>query len=120
MTEPLQSWPVTVTQNAILGSYGENPVSTLIAFEPDRGAPLTRQGTYIPLRRIRFQSRVTFTEKDLLDTFYNTTCIQGTSRVTRKNPKTGVSQTMKFDGPPEYADGGPYGWLVTLKFWVFS
>lgn len=120
MTEPLESWPGTINQNAILGSYGETPVDTLIAFEPDRGAPLTRQGTYIPLTRIRFQSKLTPTEKAALDTFHKTTCVQGTSRVSRKNPKTGATHTMKFDGPPEYADGGPGGWLVTLKFWQFS
>jgi len=120
MTEPLETWPAAVTQNMVRGTYSETPIDTLIAFPPDRGAPLTRQGTYIPLTKIQFQSPLTYAEKTALDTFYKTTCLQGTSRVTRKDPKSGTSRTMKFDGPPAYSDAGPQGYFVALRFWVFA
>ena len=120
MPEALEAWPATITQNMIRGSYAEEIVPTLIAFTPDRGAPLTRQGTYIPLRKVKFSSELTLVQKNALDTFYNTTCVQGTSRITRKNPKSGATVTVKFDGAPAYSDAGPDMWIATLSFWQFN
>jgi hypothetical protein len=121
MAEPLEAWPAsTVTQNMIRGSYREQIVRTLKEFQVDRGAELTQQGTYIPLRIVSFQSKLSTSQKNALDTFYNVTTIQGTSRVTRKNPKDGVSRTMKFKQAPEYSDYGPGEWIASLTFYQFN
>lgn len=119
MTEPLETWPATITEDMILGTYNEKSQPALRTFQPTYGADLTQRASSMPLRRIAFSSRLTQAEKLLLDTFWETTCVTGTSRVTRRNPKTGTSKTMKFDGPPEYTDGGPGKWIVALKFFQF-
>lgn len=106
----MPTWPVTLPQSPLVGTWTESPMSNTIEVQPDVGAGISRR-----------RSTATFyngagewlliTNAQLEDfwEFYLDDCLDGSISFAMPHPVTGVSKNWKFDkssGPPSVTSMG--------------
>lgn len=103
------AWPGTIPSEPEQGSYSEQVVSNLGAFQPDVGPPTTLRRSTIKGTKIQAVFFMTSAELALFRTFFETTLGDGSLPFTWVNPIYGVSNKYMFDpnSPPNWAPLGP-------------
>lgn len=99
----MTAWPGTIPTAALVSdpSYNEDGEDNVAEQKPQVGPPLRRRRSSVPTRMLTFSTIMTFTQWDLLVTFYEQTLFDGTDFFTRPHPRTGSTITCTFQGRPK-------------------
>ncbi len=91
----------TTMESVQAGTLRTTPRKSLKEFVPDRGLPLTEPKGETRLTDMSWTTElVDQTEKTAIDTFYYTTCNQGSLRFDMTDPESGATATYKWKSPP--------------------
>ena len=93
------------------------PVDPVIRSEFENGAVLTRaRFTTVPNSWEMVYRYLSNTDKELIETFHNTTVSFGALTFTWTHPITAATPTVRFKGPPIYTaeDDGQNNWKVAF------
>jgi hypothetical protein len=102
------AWPATVPDEPDAGSYTEQYVSNLSAFQPDAGPPTTLRRSTIKSSKIQCSFFMTPAELEDFRAFFEDDLGDGSLPFTWTNPVYGVSKRYLFapDSPPQWAPIG--------------
>ncbi len=91
-------------------------------FTPDRGDDITEPKGQARLTDMSFVTKLlTQIEKTAIDTFYWTTCIQGSIKFDMTDPESAATATYKFKSPPAaQLDPGNDEYRVTVNLVRFD
>ena len=109
----MATWPLT--NYVLIDGYSENPPNNAIRSEMDEGPPKTRRMSIAARRPITVQKHLNKSQVAILDTFYDTTLVNGTIEFDWVHPRTGSSVEMMFTEPPVYESLGGTSWMVSMK-----
>lgn len=95
-------WPNSLPAAPLNGTMQTAPKSTVYAFEPEAGPPITRRNSTADVDRITMQFILTSAQRATFLTFYKDTCIQGSLSFYWDDPATKQQAEWVFD------PSGPY------------
>jgi len=100
------AWPGTVPALNVTDRYTESPGDASYHTETDAGPGKERPRPDKPNTRLTFSQLYNTTQVDDLLTYYFTTLNNGSATFVENHPRTGVSSTFKFAGPPTFQHVG--------------
>jgi hypothetical protein len=111
----MPSWP-TLPPPAI-NSFSEQSPDNTIRSSMDKGPDQVRRRTSANVRLISFSLKLTATQTETLDTFYQTSTAGGSLAFDYNHPRTGAAVQARFTQPPTYSDieGQIYNAEVSLE-----
>lgn len=103
----MATWPATLPQVPLAGSWSEQTNNVLVGFQPDVGNPMVRRKSTVAHDVVSFSMAVTKTQKITLDTFYYDTTKEGAQTFDWLDPTTDplALRTWRFVSPPSYSWG---------------
>ena len=103
----MSSWPNDIPQLPLQEGFTETPKNVVIRTQTDTGPAKTRSRYTAGVKTYSMQFLLTAAEQTSLNTFFDTTLVNGSLSFTYVNPAGGASGTFRFLGPPVY--GAPQG-----------
>lgn len=103
----MSAWPETIPALPLQEGFSETLRNVVIRTQTDSGPAKTRSRYTAGPKNYTMQFILTQTEKTALNTFFDTTLVNGSTSFTYTNPASGESGTFRFLGPPVY--GAPIG-----------
>lgn len=97
----LAAWPGTVPNEALYGTYTEQPEPVVDSFQPEQGPPIEGIAGSLETDQVSYAIMLTNAERAALMTFWRTTLSQGTEYFTATNPAYGGTETYRFTEPPQ-------------------
>src|SRR5262249_45997313 len=97
----MPSWPGTVPQSANVESLSEEDQESYVEFPVEVGIPKRRARTTMVVATLVYDKLLTWTQWDLLQTFYRSDCKKGTLSFTRNHPRTAASLLCIWTKPPK-------------------
>ena len=112
-------WPTSLPQRPLAQGYSERAAATVIRTAMEAGPPKVRRRYTAGIRRFELQLRLTPSEADTLDAFYDDTMMGGSLPFDWQHPRTGAAVAYRFVEPPAYtpAAGGQL-WTASLRLEV--
>ena len=89
-------WPATLPQCPVLNGFSEQRQRNVVAFTPDVGPPKMRRRSTASSTLTSVAYRMTKTQLDAFNTFYETTLADGSLPFDWRHPVTGVTYTWVF------------------------
>lgn len=110
-------WPAELPQKFDESGFSEEFGNNVITTEMDSGPPKKRRRFTASVDKISGKMYMTQSQANTLETFYKTTCADGSIDVEMLHPRTGSSVILQWDAPPAItpAVSGVY---VSLSFKV--
>lgn len=113
----MPTWPSGLPQGLLLGLTRQRQ-DAAVRFQPDLGAPITRRrGTAAPFA-LTGDLVLTADQFRALDAFFKDDLVEGTLSFTWKDPATGSSATLVFQGPYGATLMTPDTWRVSLALLI--
>lgn len=110
-----QTWPPALSNYVLHDGYSESPPDNALRTEMDDGPVKTRRKSIAARRPIQVKKHMYKTEVATFDTFYDTTCVNGTLSFDWVHPRTGSVVEMMFTSPPVYESLGGTAWMVSMN-----
>ena len=98
----MPTWPASLPQTPLIAGYKEKVPDLVLRTTMDTGPDKTRRRATAGVRPFDWPTILTTAQIATLDTFYVTTLNSGALTFTVNHPRTAVSETWRFIGPPEY------------------
>lgn len=100
---PNSVWPASLPQYVLAAGYQEDVPDTAVRTAMETGpAKMRRRFTAAP-RAIKCSVRLSLSQKDTLDAFFESTLAGGTLPFDWEHPVSRAPVTMRFTGRPVYA-----------------
>ncbi len=114
---PNPTWPVTVPNLYQANDWTESRKTEFIEQETDGGDPKRRPHPNPLPGRVTCRQILTRSQTQDVDTFYSTTCINGTLPFDTTDPREEVVKTWKFAEPPVHRSlSGGILWSTRYTF----
>ncbi len=114
----MPTWPASLPQSLKVEGLSRQRQDGAIRFQPDAGVPITRRrgtGVTINIGGILVLSSA---QLQTLDTFYNTTLVEGVASFTWVDPVDNSSAVMVFQGPFSVVAMSPGHWRIALQLQI--
>lgn len=111
---PNPTWPATLPQFVNQDSYREARTDNTIRTPMEGAAVKTRRRFTASFRRYQFAIWLSKTQKGYLDTFYKTTCADGSLAFDWVLPAEQSAASFLFMGPIQYSAAGPQTFVATF------
>lgn len=93
-------WPPSLPQAPLVGA-GRAPVDAVLRVQPDTGPPISRRRyTAVPIALPPWETILTGTQYQTLETFFNTTLINGSLPFEERDPIDNSTVDIRFLNPP--------------------
>ena len=97
------AWPATIPALNLTNTYQESLGDASYRSQTDSGPGKTRPRPDAPNDQLSFSQVYDSSDVDDLKTFYTTTLSNGSATFTENHPRTAVSKTFRFVGPPQFS-----------------
>lgn len=114
----MADWPASLPQNPMKQGYSESPPNTVQRTNMDAGPPKVRRRFTAGVRPFNMDIKLSPTQTETLDVFYNSTTNGGADPFTWKHPRTGITVSFRFIAPPEYTPTSGNKFIASLALEV--
>ena len=113
----MPDWPNAAgfPQVPLAGTWRRLRQKNALEFAPDVGPPLVRKRSTVSTLSATFNIKLTEAQLATLDTFFETTCGEGSVQFDWTNPETGVTDTWAWANPPEVINETKNAYIVTCQ-----
>jgi hypothetical protein len=100
----LTDWPLTIDLDEALEltTYREVPDTNRATFEPSVGPPKVRRRSTLNGATVSFMLWLSKAQVATLDVFFRDTLKDGVLPFEMQHPRTGTTETFRFEGEPQY------------------
>lgn len=109
------AWPANVPSCLALDGFSYAPVSNGTPIDVESGEPVTRARFTGDQMDISGILRCTLTQAQALYTLYKTTLVDGTLRVSVKDPLLGTTVDALFTAAPVFTRSGAQMWKAAVQ-----
>lgn len=112
---PNPTWPAGLPQYVSQDGYRETRTDNTIRTPMEGSAVKMRRRFTASFRKYQFSLAVSTAQKAILDTFYRTTCADGSLAWDWVLPAEQSAATLIFLGPISYSAAGPQTFIATFE-----
>lgn len=111
----MASWPTTLPTYPLRESLSVQKQDNRQVFQPEVGDMKVRRRYSSVLKDFNVSLKLTSTQRDALDTFYDTTLTDGVDTFTHTDPQKQVTGTFRFVSTLNWSPLGGGGWSVMFQ-----